>query len=1160
MASLTSASVLRAPPRGLPAASALGVLTALLLLGPIDTRGALPLVESAEAMPSLPEPARGALRAKTAHLSADGSPALRQARLAGVGAPDTLRAVALLCDFSDSLLYGRHGLVPGEFPPPRQSDFYYAAHDSLYFAHVMADVAAYYTAVSGGRFVFECKVIADVTNLPRPMGWYGNPQDEDERPVLLARDVVLASDASVDFSLYDTVVLIHAGAGEETDILNNSPEQIYSTYLSPEDFALAFEDSVIAQPFLITDDIGPGGEQVVVEHVLVLPETEFQDPYGSFAGYFGSLGVYCFEVGLRLGMLSLSDFTPAGSPDSQGVGEFDLMGYGLFVAAGFIPCHPSAFNKLLMGWAEPYRIEPGAMATYRLDPIETAEGDSALAQVEIGGREYWLLEYRLQDPDGNRIFSFAGDLNGNNIPDFYDADSIYGDGTPTSFFDPASDLREWLVGAEWDFFMSENAARLPGVKGAGSGVYVWHVDEGVVQDVIDAGSNLFNADPGRKSVDLEEADGIQDLDSRQPRDDISAAVLLGGDHDSFRAEGNDTFGSDTRPDTRSTGGAWTGVVIDRFSSVVLDSSVTVETYPVAVIDYADSMRFRCRRDEAPAGGPRFAATRQLGGVDLRGSHLLAVDLDAEPDGRLETVAIGSRGEVFAFEPDLAEHCDGDGDPQTIGVLALGTDAEGAPARWTGPAAAGFLAGAPGGPHIVTTAAGGVYAFRGADGAEVADGDGDAESRGLLAPLVACSLPPVLVPLDDAAVGYAPAGEVVVAVVESVGAGTRLRLIDGAGADWAPPLELGRFVAASAPTPTESDGLALAGVDTATGLVELRLVDWRAAPGPRLVASFALTVRPGPWPIVSCRVGNLRGAIVSGREGEAETIWWESAGAGLSRRDIWPGDTPVTGPLSARLAFAGDGRFSAATLAGIPLSGWPVRPRPDIESVEADCAPCPLEVWSGDQRGILFHSRDGRLYLYGEEGRVRSGWPVAGPSAPAGTPVLADLDGDGQLDLAAVGFFSRIRGREADGGDLVTEPVSRVTILSNLGVDDGSGVAQDMWRGNAWRWPPVLSGSSPADAQALLVAGSHLTYPSPLRSGALHVRAEFQSACTVRAYLHTLEGEAVIGSEAVVVPSAGPHEVLLDAGDLASGMYLCRLVAQREGSAPETSVVAVAVAR
>jgi len=44
-----------------------------------------------------------------------------------------------MCDFSDSLMVGRHGLVPGDFPEPAQTGYQYAVHDSIYISHLMTD-------------------------------------------------------------------------------------------------------------------------------------------------------------------------------------------------------------------------------------------------------------------------------------------------------------------------------------------------------------------------------------------------------------------------------------------------------------------------------------------------------------------------------------------------------------------------------------------------------------------------------------------------------------------------------------------------------------------------------------------------------------------------------------------------------------------------------------------------------------------------------------------------------------------------------------------------------------------------------------------------------------------------------------------------------------
>jgi M6 family metalloprotease-like protein len=1104
----------------------------------------------------LPSAVREALAERSAPLLADGSRTLQRLRLAGESPADTLSVVVLLCDFADSLLYGRYGSVPGEFPLPRQSDFYYAAHDSLFFAHQFADVAAYFDAVSGGRLTVRCAVVGAVANLTRPMGWYGNHPVAGEQSVLLARDVVAALDNRVDFSRYDTVVIVHAGAGEETDLLNDSPEQIYSTYLSPEDFARAADDTALAQPYLPTDDVDSGGEPVVVNQVLVLPETEFQDPFAGFGGYFGSLGVYCFEVGLRLGMLSLSDFTPAGHPDSQGVGEFDLMGYGLFVGAGFIPCQPSAFNKLLMGWIEPYAVEPGAGVVWRLDPIESAAGDSLAARVEIGGREYWLLEYRLQDPDGNRIFSFAGDLNGNNIPDFLDANSANGDGTPTGFFDPATDTRELLTGAEWDFFMSENQARQPGVKGAGSGLYVWHVDEGVITDAIEAEGNLFNSDPRRKSVDLEEADGIQDLDSREPSE-----YMLGGDFDSFRGEDNATFGPTTNPDSRSAGGAWTGVVIDQIGNVVADSSAISSVPPRIFIRYAAHLTFRCRRDE-PDAGPLLYAERRLDGVDLAGSHLLAVDLDAPPDGRLEIVAGGARGEVFAFEPDLSEQYDGDATPATSGILALGTDADGVPVRWNGPAAAGDLDG-DGRQEIVLCGPHGLYAFNGEDGRELADGDDDPDSFGLLAPLEHCALPPVLMPAAGDAEVYDPGRSVVACVVETYGepSQSRLRWFDAGGRDALPPLLLGAVSVPAPPTPVAAARLALAVVDTAAGESTLRLVTWSPPATPVVAATWPLSLTPGALPLLAVVAeGPLRGAVIVDAEGAAETLWWNGSEE-FVRRDAWPTGSPVCSPLSAGGAYVGQGSLARVTVAGAPRTGWPMRPRPEMDAAPAAMAPAPLEARSAGRDLTLFQSRDGRLYLSGADGLTQAGWPVAGPSAVAGTGLFIDLDGDSSLEICAVGAFARIEGRNVETGGLRTDPVSRLAIYRTGIVAEGDdGPGWSAWQGNPWRWPLPRPQSVAPTLPELIMAGSHICYPTPLERGPLRVRAEFGAACVARATLYDLTGQQVSASAVVAIPGRGPGEIVLSAEGLASGLYLCRLVAERTGLPTGTSIAPVAVAR
>ena len=63
----------------------------------------------------------------------------------------------------------------------------------------------------------------------------------------------------------------------------------------------------------------------------------------------------------------------SGSPDSQGIGQFGLMGYGLFTAGGLVPAEPCAFNRMLMGWATPYEVDPDAVLADGRDLLSNPE-------------------------------------------------------------------------------------------------------------------------------------------------------------------------------------------------------------------------------------------------------------------------------------------------------------------------------------------------------------------------------------------------------------------------------------------------------------------------------------------------------------------------------------------------------------------------------------------------------------------------------------------------------------------------------------------------------------------------------------------------------------------------------------------------------------------
>ena len=1046
----------------------------------------------------------------TLPILADGSASLQRQRGLGQRSPAEVRALALMVAFADTGFYDLTD-TDGMLPESTQSEFLYAAHDSSFYAHLLQNVTDYYSAVSGGRFTLNATLHGEVVRLPEAMAHYGDHPEEGEQPIVLAQDVIAAVDADVDFSLFDTLVLIHAGAGEETDGNGDSPEQIYSSYLGVEDFDQAVADTLLDQPYLPTDD-HPEGEGLV--HVLVLPECEYQDPGAGSSGYYGSLGVYCFEMGLRLGMLSLFDFTDG---DSQGIGQFGLMGFGLWSAGGLVPPEPCAFNKQLMGWLDPYTVDPTAGATWTVTPASDPADPQACARVDLTGAEYFLVEYRLQDGDGNNRFSFEiGDLNGNGVPDFYDADSSEGDGTPTTYFDPTTDTPERFLEAEWDFFLTDNAARTGDYKAQGSGLCIWHIDEGVIRSVWDAERNLFNGDSDRKSVDLEEADGIQDLDSRQ-----GSAFWLGADVDTWKGEVSHSFDPFSSPDTRTNGGVVTGLVLNQISDVVTDSTHVYNEGlegEYSGLLFAESMTFRCAYSTGTAQPEMIAV--DLPGVDLLGSHLRA------HDDMIFMAA--SEGRVYALEADLTEVEDHDGDPDTIEPLCTATDGEGQPVVWLGSPAVGELSTVAG-SEVVLAAADGVYAFH-QDGTEVNIGDG-----GRLVALEGVTLPASLLP--------AAGSDLMLICVGTVnpnldGAPTVLRFFDGGGGESNSSVALPGHATAM---PVLADGMLIVPVVGHQGTGHLCAVSWPGSSGGEPLWTVDLDLVPGQRAISVAEDV----VMVSDVEGRVQTVLLDGGTADV--RPLWSGNLRITSSIGAGGAVLAGDRFGRVGEAGAWQTGWPVTPRLTVDMVGAE----PLALGRPDRpEAFFFAARDGRIYGTDRQGDLLDGYPVAGPADLVSTPVILGWN------MVVAGTNPAVTGVDPDTDGLATDAVLQLRswALDPAGLDDPE-IAHGQFGGSSFgRVAHASYVANQAWGQANL-EDRHLCYPQPLREGNLKVRGLIDDDGRARAVIYNLQGEVVRDTGTQAVLGGAPFELEIDLDGVASGLYLCKLQA-----GGETSLKTIAVTR
>ncbi|PIE51892.1 hypothetical protein CSA37_09620 [Candidatus Fermentibacteria bacterium] len=346
-------------------------------------------------------------------------------------------------------------------------------------ALLMEQFADYYYDVSGGQLVLDITLYpADDSafRVDHQMAYYGADRKNGKGQCELLRDAVNAADQSVDFSQYGAVIVIHAGAGQESDIRGNSPDDIHSMFINSANL-----EHYLGTPSVITDD------GVAVREGCINPETETQDNYG-----LGVLGTIAHEFGHQLGLPDLYN-TETGS---VGIGGWDLMGYGQWLMNGFWPAAPGAWSRMFLKWESPEIIAPGTYA---------AEQEGTVYRIPLTSTEYLLLENRQRDPDGD----------GQCGP--HDRD--YG---------------------------------LPG-----SGLLIWHVDETRLGPYKQA--NRVNVDPLHKGVDVEEADGIQDLDYGFP----TWFSIEGSEFDPWKTDGYAwEFTPSSTPSTDASWGGTTGVSVE----------------------------------------------------------------------------------------------------------------------------------------------------------------------------------------------------------------------------------------------------------------------------------------------------------------------------------------------------------------------------------------------------------------------------------------------------------------------------------------------------------------------------------------------------------------------------------------------------------------------
>jgi M6 family metalloprotease-like protein len=1025
--------------------------------------------------------------------------------LSGFSVPlDTLRILALQTQFADSLMGGQ----PGSLRP--------SLRDSTWFANELSHLADYYRGASRSLTEIAWRMEGALYTLPEGMKYYGNDREEEIRVVELAQTLIDYADSEVDFSLYDMVFIIHAGAGQETDIYGLHPEQIWSSFYDLGDIQAAADSAVAG---LVTGD-SLDGEPFYVNNFSIVPEDGSQNEQT-----IGTLGIWAFETGNRLGLLPMFDSTPPGFIDSQGIGNFGVMAYGLWNAEGFIPAFPCVFNRLIAGWIDPLTVDAETSGLVLADINSDAAGDTVCVRIPITENEYYLVVNRVHDTNFDSLFTFE-DRDSNLIP--------------------SND--ESLDGAEFDFFLTDftnpSIVRYSPDYGfnvllrhTGSGIYVWHIDESVVSQNTEAGY-LPNDFVGRKGVDMEEADGVQDMDG------FGGSFFIFGSHfDSFRSgDGNaSTFGPATNPNSYSNGGVSTGILFDNISAI------------------GHKMTFDLKRSSD------YEETRVRWTAMGNAQPATAADIDG--DNTPELVVLADTGLVYVFNADGTEYFDADADPATIDPYIVVPGA-----LWTGPPALGQMDSDPGDEIVASAKDGRLFVWKG-DGSELTDGDNNPLTEGVLFAARPMAAPPMLLDMPGVT-----GNDVVIVETDNDSLYVSFVAPDGStfvptgpvfGPLWpyavrgqqAKPLALARTRIGETIGQT---GVVLVWVDTLDASAH---ISWTPAlwsggdPGGEPAAegwfsSWSLGNSPPSTPASGDIDADGFDEVVL-TTGNVVRIFEEGTGsnspntAGLRAGNASGpalGDIDLDGTLE--IAVWDEEFMYMLKSNGALVSNWPRR----IQSELAENQP-PRTITRvhdspvvGDIDGdgaieVIFPVQEGSIFGFERDASNVSGFPRVGPAGVKVTPTIAKLGGSTGYSLVSTGFIEEI-----DFFDNVVDTISGIgsmtMAIQGLPGTDVNDI--QYWPGfqrNNLRQGMVIESLPLKSGAGVIEQNSFYIYPNPVTGGVVHARVTLNAAAAVLVEVYNAEGERAFERQVSANPSGlidTPLDEAIDVSGMKSGVYFMRL--------------------
>ena len=493
----------------------------------------------------------------------------------------TVRILAVMVEFQEEENRFTSGSGTFDLPFLKRDDIIIdpLPHDRAYFMAHLEFVKNYFHTVSGEALDIEYDVLPGIVRLDQPMGAYsplGESNDENYKLANLARDAWAhaANTHSLNLDGYDPdrtmFIVFHAGSGRNIELMGTSliktPQDIPSVYLGRQSLKRLLDDPDF-------DGFDIGHPDIRVTNTALIPQTQSR-PGEDFTGT-----EYVLQLSIN-GLLSATVGSFLGLPDlfntrtgASAIGRFGLMdGASIFSYLGLFPPEPSAWEKMHLGWMEPFDITLDTGQSISLPAVSLRQPNSA-ARHAISADEYFLIENRHRNPTGEPLEITIQRPDGSIVTRTVAQDD--------DRFDPfdVADYKEILdpgvvinvSNFDWSLpggpdFGPDRQRGTDDDRMLNGGMLIWHIDESVIRRHID--ENRVNANSDRRGVQLVEADGARDI-GRQPGLDQNR--FTNGHAFDFWWSGNDftiitatgdsiivyqnRFGTDTQPSNHSNTGA-----------------------------------------------------------------------------------------------------------------------------------------------------------------------------------------------------------------------------------------------------------------------------------------------------------------------------------------------------------------------------------------------------------------------------------------------------------------------------------------------------------------------------------------------------------------------------------------------------------------------------